>query len=790
MHATNVPVSHSTPVDQKSIPTRLTIMNKPQIMNLLKLIRAANRKDQTSSIALKSALLGLLVGVNWLEEAAAAELTAAQIVERIGASLTAAQKAELVQEINAVIQASQSAGFAANSLTQEQLAKELAVLAKASGVSQEELMNMLQTAGMSKSGLAALQPAIVAAYNEPANSSEDDDEVAAALASNQGEGVLPLAGVGLGPLLGLGAGVVALAAAGGSDGSAPVTVVTGSDGPLSNAVIRNTDGTLLGTTDSTGNLAVPSALLTPGTVLTLTTVPGSTVDLSTGNPVRFEVTFKGQVPASGPVIISPISTLIVDGVSVDSLNLALGLPVGFSLASFNSSTTLAINAQNLDAASVTSFSSGLLDLIEHASKEAGFELPAGVSITTALADALNDLLGGGFTSAAGSQSAGLIQELTIKFLTDNGVDNPGHVQSIADQIAQGVATVESALSDGYSASPDQPVLAQVDTENAGMNTAAELVAVSNPAGIIESASTGPQAINVSGSLTVEDNDAGDSIVGSVVGNAQIVYSAGSLPAGVDISALGLASALVFSPAIANTNDQSLSYVYNPSATDFSFLAEGQSLTITYQVQVTDDQFQSGSKPLVITITGTNNAPVVVTATGQDVGAVSEAGNIDNGAVVASVATASGQLTASDVDAMASQNWSVVGVPSATYGSFSLTPTGAWTYSLDNSLAATQALREGQTVVETFNVLVTDNLGATASETVTIVVLGTNDSPLVTTAVGAKQASLVEDGNLDDGTVVGNVATASGQLTASDVDAMASQSWSLVDSPSSTSATSA
>jgi len=670
-------------------------------------------------------------------------------------------------------------------LTQEQLAKELAVLAKASGVSQEELMSMLQTAGMSKSGLAALQPAILAAYNEPVDSSENDDEVAAALAKDRGEGVLPLAGIGLGPLIGLGAGVVALAAAGGSDGSTPLTVVTGSDGPLSNAVIRNTDGTLLGTTDSTGNLAVPSALLTPGSVLTLTTVPGSTVDVSTGNPVRFEVTFKALVPASGPVIISPISTLIVDGVSVDSLSLALGLPAGFSLAGFNSSATLANDAQNPDAASVASFSSGLMDLIEHASKEAGFELPAGFSITTALAQTLNNLLSSGFTSTAVSQSAALIRELTIKFLTDNGVDNPGHVQAIADQIAQGVAIVESSLSDGYSASPDQPVLAQVDIANAGMNTAAELVAVSNPAGIIESASTGAQSINVSGALTVEDNDAGDSIVGSVVGNAQIVYSGGGLPAGVEISALGLASALVFSPVIANTNDQSLPYVYNPSATDFSFLAEGQSLTITYQVQVTDDQFQSGSKPLIITITGTNNAPVVITATGQDLGAVSEAGNVDNGAVVANIASASGQLIASDADAMASQSWSIVGVPSSTYGNFSLTPAGAWTYSLDNALAATQALREGQTVVETFNVLVTDDFGATATETVSIVILGTNDSPVVTTVAGANQASLVEDGNLDDGTLVNNVATAGGQLTASDVDAMASQSWSIVGVPSAT-----
>jgi len=61
--------------------------------------------------------------------------------------------------------------------------------------------------------------------------------------------------------------------------------------------------------------------------------------------------------------------------------------------------------------------------------------------------------------------------------------------------------------------------------------------------------------------------------------------------------------------------------------------------------------------------------------------------------------ATGTLTASDVDADATQTWSIVDeTPSTTYGTLALNATtGVWTYTLDNSLAATQALKEGQTV---------------------------------------------------------------------------------------------
>src|SRR5436305_6947685 len=80
-------------------------------------------------------------------------------------------------------------------------------------------------------------------------------------------------------------------------------------------------------------------------------------------------------------------------------------------------------------------------------------------------------------------------------------------------------------------------------------------------------------------------------------------------------------------------------------------------------------------------------------------------------------------------------------------------TGAWTYTLDNGDVDTQALKEGQTVTETFTATVTDDFGATATQVVTLTITGANDSPLTTANSASPIGSLIEEGNLDNGTVV-------------------------------------
>ena len=68
-----------------------------------------------------------------------------------------------------------------------------------------------------------------------------------------------------------------------------------------------------------------------------------------------------------------------------------------------------------------------------------------------------------------------------------------------------------------------------------------------------------------------------------------------------------------------------------------------------------------------------------------------------------VSTASGDVNVGDVDD-AAHTHSFSG--SATYGSFAITSGGVWTYTLDNADDDTQALKEGQSVSESFTATVT------------------------------------------------------------------------------------
>ncbi|WP_189682424.1 VCBS domain-containing protein, partial [Seohaeicola zhoushanensis] len=121
----------------------------------------------------------------------------------------------------------------------------------------------------------------------------------------------------------------------------------------------------------------------------------------------------------------------------------------------------------------------------------------------------------------------------------------------------------------------------------------------------------------------------------------------------------------------------------------------------------------------------------------------------------------GQLTASDSDAGAVLIWS--GSAAGAYGSFTMNADGSWSYALG---ASAEALKAGQVVTESFMATVTDEQGATATETVIVTITGANDGPVVTSATADARGALNEGG-----------AAIGGQLTASDNDAGAVLTWS-------------
>jgi len=162
------------------------------------------------------------------------------------------------------------------------------------------------------------------------------------------------------------------------------------------------------------------------------------------------------------------------------------------------------------------------------------------------------------------------------------------------------------------------------------------------------------------------------------------------------------------------------YTLDNASPGVQALAAGESHDETFAVRVTDDQGASADQLITVTVTGTNDAPVVSNAASAAAGAVQEDTSLTTG----------GQLAASDVDHGATQTWSVVGDANGAYGSIALNAaTGAWTYSLDNGSASVQSLAAGESHNETFTVQVADDHGATAAQAVTVTVTGVNDAPV-------------------------------------------------------------
>src|SRR4051794_12871553 len=88
----------------------------------------------------------------------------------------------------------------------------------------------------------------------------------------------------------------------------------------------------------------------------------------------------------------------------------------------------------------------------------------------------------------------------------------------------------------------------------------------------------------------------------------------------------------------------------------------------------------------------------------------------------------------------------------THGSVTINADGSYTYVIDNTDTAVQALRTaGQTLTDSFTYTVTDAAGATATATLTVTIHGANDAPVAVADAG----SATEAGRDANGTAGSN-----------------------------------
>ncbi len=276
--------------------------------------------------------------------------------------------------------------------------------------------------------------------------------------------------------------------------------------------------------------------------------------------------------------------------------------------------------------------------------------------------------------------------------------------------------------------PGSEVLADADrridgavttTDAAGNSSTATAVrdyAVNTaPLAVADTASVGDDAANVTGDATPgtlgQDSDTdGDAL--TVIGVA-----AGAQPSASGNVATGVAGAW---GTLTINGDGTYTYVPAPAAQS---LDAGETVSDIFTYTISDGRGGSATATITVSVVGADDPTTIA---GTLTGTVQED----------ATASATGALTATDPD-VGARNFTAQTNAPGTYGTFSIDPTGAWTYTLTNAAANVQALAQGQSVTETFVVAADD--GTTASVTVTV--NGSNDAPVVSsTSINAVEES--------------------------------------------------
>ncbi|MFN9988424.1 MAG: beta strand repeat-containing protein, partial [Pirellula sp.] len=215
-------------------------------------------------------------------------------------------------------------------------------------------------------------------------------------------------------------------------------------------------------------------------------------------------------------------------------------------------------------------------------------------------------------------------------------------------------------------------------------------------------------------------------------------------------------------------------VDNSNATVQARRTTANTITDVFTYTVTDTGGLTSTTQITVTIQGANDAPTAVV----DSAIAVEAGGLANGTAGTNP---TGNVLTNDTDFDAEANGetkTVVGVLAGTqviasgnvatgvagsYGSITISATGAYTYTVDNTNATVQALRTtSNTLSDVFTYTMNDASGVASTTQITVTIQGANDTP---TAV-VDTATAVEAGGVSNGTAGTNP---TGNVLANDTD---------------------
>ena len=197
------------------------------------------------------------------------------------------------------------------------------------------------------------------------------------------------------------------------------------------------------------------------------------------------------------------------------------------------------------------------------------------------------------------------------------------------------------------------------------------------------------------------------------------------------------------------------------------LKAGESHREIFVYTVNDGRGSFVDATITMVITGVNDAPVAVAdtnSTTEDSG-VAATGNvlpndtdIDHGALL----NVSGVVAGTAVSA---PSGNLGGGVAGSFGTLTLGADGSYSYALDNTNPAVQALAAGATTTDTFTYAVTDDQGAISYTTLTITIHGLNDAPVAAPDVLAISTGNTQvSGDLTPGTPGQDVDVDGGTIT--------------------------
>jgi len=253
--------------------------------------------------------------------------------------------------------------------------------------------------------------------------------------------------------------------------------------------------------------------------------------------------------------------------------------------------------------------------------------------------------------------------------------------------------------------------------------------------------------NVSSTIVLSaDTDAN----GDPLTVTDIRYPDASLPGG----AIGSAFAGEYGALTIQANGD-YSYTLDNTKQAVQALKVGETRTELFDYTVNDGRGSFIEATITIVITGVNDAPVAsadVNNITED-SAVAATGNVlpndtdvDHNATKTVSGVAAGTSGSAPVGSVAT---GVIG----TYGTLTLNADGSYSYVLDNSKPAVQALAAGATAIDTFTYAITDDQGAIAFTTLSITIHGQNDAPeAVADAASINAGGTSVSGDLTPGTI--------------------------------------